>query len=1105
MKFTGERYIPNMQDYTLEAEHLQRYASVTSLVKDKVVIDAACGEGYGTKILSNYASKVIGIDISSEAIRHAKNKYSQDNIEFIEGSIERLDLPSGSVDVFISFETIEHVDETTQHSFLNEIKRVLKHDGILVISTPEKSRYTDARSYINPFHVKEFYEAEFHEFLGRYFSHINFYFQGFEIISTITNQQSKSLTNINHEDNNSHDGMYIIAICSNQHLKSVTIDSYLRVNELSYSGLVSRIVELQAEVQSRNEHIKKLDIIIDEKGLQIRESQSELDSLGTHLKKLDDCIIDKNLQIQKLQNDSEQLEVIQKKLNLEIESKEKDVCKLKDLIVQADDDNKQKTQIIENHKAHINMLLEQERKLNAIYESGGWKLLNKYYFCRDKVFPQRSKRRLIAQLLFKFMKNPRFMIRSLNKQNLKKMKYYVKTESMDRLNSRIDNYVEKHAQTTETRDLNLMKNVDATEKIVFQSVNADNNILVSIIIPVYNQWEYTYSCLKSILEHTKDVSYEIIIADDVSTDETQNINDIVENITVVRDEVNRGFLLNCNNASQYAKGKYLFFLNNDTNVQPEWLTSLLDVIENDSNVGMVGSKLVYPDGRQQEAGGIIWNDASGWNYGRLDDPDKPEYNYLREVDYISGAAIMIRKSIWDQLGGFDERYVPAYFEDTDLAFEVRRLGYKVVLQPKSVVVHFEGISHGTDTSSGIKSYQVVNKEKFHDKWGLELKTFHYNNAENVFLARDRSRNKKTIVIVDHYVPHYDKDAGGRCTYFYTKLFVSLGYKVIFIGDNFFKHEPYTQELQQLGVEVLYGNWYAKNIMQWIKDNGDYFDFVYLNRPHISVKYIDAFRKYSRAKIIYFGHDLHFLREMRNYEITKNESLLKSSNEWKVVEYELFNKADVIHVVGSHEQQLLQKEFPAKEIRNIPLFIYPKPQRSINSYENREDLLFVGGFNHKPNYDGVLWFVKEVWPEISKSLPHVKFYIVGSNPPEDIQMLQSENIVVTGYVTDEQLEGFYSKCRVVVVPLRFGAGVKGKVIEAMYYQTPMVTTSIGAEGLENVHASLEIADDEIAFSNAIVNIYRNATLWSQLSSNSAYYIEKNFSVEAARSIISIDIN
>ena len=366
-------------------------------------------------------------------------------------------------------------------------------------------------------------------------------------------------------------------------------------------------------------------------------------------------------------------------------------------------------------------------------------------------------------LLLKFTK----LSKRLNKHNINKLIYHVRRGNFSLINEKITFYTDNNIKKM---DLELIESEIQYEKLEF---NFTENPLVSIVIPVYNQFDFTHKCLKSILDNTSDVDYEIIIADDVSSDETINISKYVNNIKVVRNEKNLGFLLNCNNAAKCARGKYVLFLNNDTQVQPDWLSSLVDLIESDETIGMVGSKLVYPDGRLQEAGGIIWNDASGWNYGRLDDPMKPEYNYVKEVDYISGASIMIRKSLWLEIGGFDERYVPAYYEDSDLAFEVRKHGYKVVYQPKSVVVHFEGISNGTDVGSGIKQYQVINHEKFVNKWKDVLEKEHFPNAENVFLARDRSKGKKCILIIDHYVPHYDQDAGSRTVFAYIKLFAGL--------------------------------------------------------------------------------------------------------------------------------------------------------------------------------------------------------------------------------------------------------------------------------------------------------------------------------------------
>ncbi|HET7925690.1 MAG TPA: glycosyltransferase, partial [Rhodanobacteraceae bacterium] len=209
---------------------------------------------------------------------------------------------------------------------------------------------------------------------------------------------------------------------------------------------------------------------------------------------------------------------------------------------------------------------------------------------------------------------------------------------------------------------------------------------VSIVIPVYDKVAYTSACLRSLAEHAGAIPFEVIVVDDCSNDRTQERLADVEGIRVLRNAENLGFIGSCNAGAAAARGELVLFLNNDTRVTAGWLEALVRCLDEAPDAGLVGAKLIYPDGRLQEAGGIVFDDASGWNYGRFDDPDDPRYAFRREADYCSGAAILLRTDLFRRLGGFDTRYAPAYYEDTDLAFAVRAAGYKVWYEPASTVV-----------------------------------------------------------------------------------------------------------------------------------------------------------------------------------------------------------------------------------------------------------------------------------------------------------------------------------------------------------------------------------------------------------------------------------
>lgn len=705
----------------------------------------------------------------------------------------------------------------------------------------------------------------------------------------------------------------------------------------------------------------------------------------------------------------------------------------------------------------------------------------------------------LFQLLFT---DPLRVYRLFNKSNIHTIWNHLRSGEYSKIFD-LFKRLDKRLSPVHSRKIHLYKVTNIPDKLNFPIYDKP---IVSIIIPVFNHWKQTRNCLVSILHNAGAVPYELIIADDGSNDETRNIITFASNIKIIANKTNLGFLKNCNNASYHATGRYLLFLNNDTIVQPQWLISLVSTMDRDDNIGLVGSKLIYPDGRLQEAGGIIWQDGSGRNYGRYDSPEKPEYNYLKESDYLSGASILVRKSLWDDIGGFDEQFAPAYYEDTDLAYAIRNLGYKVVYQPLSAVIHHEGTSHGVDTNSDIKAYQEINRNKFLKKWQTTLIKDNLPRGKSIFNARDRSSRKKTLLFIDRYVPLYDQDAGSKSTFQYLQLLSEMGYNIKYLCDDFIDHQPYTTTLQQMGIEVLFGSWYQQNWEKWIIDNGHHFDYIYLSRPFVSQKYIHVCRSYTSAKLFYCGHDLHYLRRARRDKLISDNSS-QQVDQLKATELNIIRSVDISYFFSSYEIQELTTNLKGCVIHQIPVFFFDdtvnEEIKGLN-FDNRNGLLFVGGFLHQPNADAVTWFIEEIFPLIRAKIPAIHITVAGSNPPAHIRQFSGTGVIITGRLSEKELLEQYQLRRVVVAPLRYGAGVKGKIIEAMYYGVPTVTTSIGAEGIENADHSLFIADDPHVFAENVIRVYTHSTIWDNISNEASKTIKRYFSKNVVRKTFEQDM-
>ena len=343
----------------------------------------------------------------------------------------------------------------------------------------------------------------------------------------------------------------------------------------------------------------------------------------------------------------------------------------------------------------------------------------------------------------------------------------------------------------------------------------------------------------------------------------------------------------------------------------------------------------------------------------------------------------------------------------------------------------------------------------------------------------------------------DQDSGSVRTLAMLELMVEAGAKVVFVADNLEYRQPYVRDLQQRGVEVLFHP-YVASVTELIATRGAEFDAVLIARHYIAAKYIDAVRSFApQATLVFDTVDLHFLREERKAELEASAAAAASARATRDVELDLIRRADLTYVVSPVEQALLGRLLPEARVRVLSniheLLPGGKP------WAEREGLVFIGGFRHPPNTDAVLWYANEILPLVRELLPGVTTTIVGAEPPATIRALATDDLVVTGYVPD--VAPWFTGCRVSIAPLRYGAGVKGKVNLAMSYGLPVVATTASVEGMSlSPGDDVLVADDAPAFAVAIARVYRDQGLWERLAAGGRANIRAHFSRDVARAAI-----
>ncbi|MEI7037532.1 glycosyltransferase [Fulvimonas yonginensis] len=614
---------------------------------------------------------------------------------------------------------------------------------------------------------------------------------------------------------------------------------------------------------------------------------------------------------------------------------------------------------------------------------------------------------------------------------------------------------------------------------------------MSIVIPVHGKLDYTLACLRSLARHGAGASFEVIVVDDASPDDSASVLTQVENLRLLRHPSNRGFIDSCNAGAAAAGGEFLVFLNNDTQVTAGWLDALLACFAERPDCGIAGARLVYPDGRLQEAGGLVFADGSCWNTGRFEPRDAPAFQYRRRTDYVTGAALMIRRETFDRVGGFDTRYRPAYYEDTDLAFAVRQLGLSVYYEPASTVIHFEGITAGTDPAAGTKRHQVLNQAVFVAKWADQLAA--QPPADTPLERAVRWRTRGRVLVVDTTTPDPTRDSGSLRLCGILRVLDRLGWSACFFPDDRRAGRREMLELGALGCEML-GDASAPDLPQWLRRHGRELHAVILCRHTVAGQYADLVRRHApQARLLFDTVDLHFLRERRAAELAGNPALARQAAASQRSELELIARSDVTFVVSAHERALLAELVPQARVELLSNIHQVHGCRCPAG--ERRDLVFIGGWGHPPNADAIRWIAAEILPRLREAMPGIRVHVLGDMPETVRAELARPGLELHGRVPD--LEPWLDGCLASLAPLRFGAGVKGKINMAMSYGLPVIATTVAVEGMQLADGTdVLVADDAPAIAEAAARLSRDESLWERLSVHGLDNVRRHFSAEAA---------
>jgi O-antigen biosynthesis protein len=645
----------------------------------------------------------------------------------------------------------------------------------------------------------------------------------------------------------------------------------------------------------------------------------------------------------------------------------------------------------------------------------------------------------------------------------------------------------------------LNQHLHSNHRLSFPTIDSEKPT-VSILLVLYNSAELTYMCLQSIAA-LQEVSIEIVVVDNASSDQTSKLLDSCNDLGVISNRDNLHFLEGCQQAARIAKGKYLLFLNNDAQLLPGTLTSAIRTLESASDIGAVGGKVILLDGRLQEAGSIVWNDGSCNGYGRDKDPQAAPYQFQRDVDFCSGVFLLTPREQFLSMGGFDEDFKPAYYEETDYCLRLWEAGKRVVYDPTSVVMHLE---FGSSVKSPkVKELQDGHRLKLVENHKNALRNHQSNHLYHHLRARQRNIQGYRILVIDDIVPHRHLGRGYPRANAILHSLWEEGCSVTFYALlDAPKQETWAEVYHDLPrtIEIFHQQGYP-GLRDLLHERKGYYDIIFVSRPHNMEQFRQLWSEhpdwFKQTRIVYDAEALFCLREQRRRQVlgiplAQEEADAMIAQELKLAE----NTERILTVSPQEKQQFVQRGFAQAMTLNHAVTI----EFLENGFEERSDILFVACVRpNEPNEDALIWFLTEVWPLVRKQDPKLELHLVGEMESNVVRSLTDDFVVIHGVVGD--LRPFYESARVFITPTRFSGGIPLKIVETAAWGLPVVATSQVANQLGWQHnQELLIADDASSFANEVLRLHSDPLLWQKLRLTARERTQREYGIDQFRQSI-----